>query len=543
MKPMSFDFKSRRSMVTARRGMVAASNPLAAQAGLAILRQGGNAADAAIATAAVLNVTEPASTGIGGDCFALFFDAHTRQITALNGSGRAPADNSIEYLRSQGVSGDAPPLRSAHAVTVPGAVLGWYDLLQRHGRMTLKEVLVDAIHYARDGYPVHPVFGAAWSDPGVENFLQHSPNTEDYLPGGKSPRVGQIVQLKGLARTLEMIAEGGPGAFYTGSVADAIVATLKEHGGLMTHDDLKNHVSTWDEAISTDYRGVVVYECPPNGQGLAALQAMNVASGWDLGEMLWSSPERIHLMVESMRLAFADARRYITDPYVTSVPTQHLLSKYYASERRAMISPDKAMQPPSFGNPFAGSDTVYLSVVDGDGNACSFINSLYYGFGSGIVAKGTGVFLQNRGACFVLDPEHPNALQGGKRPYHTIIPALATQGENLWACFGVMGGFMQPQGHFQVISAMVDDDLNPQEALNRPRWCLEAGTGDSTLALEEGIPTATMARLAEMGHKVRPVSGRARGLFGDGQIIRRDADTGVLFGGSDPRKDGLTAAF
>jgi gamma-glutamyltranspeptidase/glutathione hydrolase len=537
MKTMSFDFRSRRSMVTARRGMVAASNPLAAQAGLNILRQGGNAADAAIATAAMLNVTEPASTGIGGDCFALFFDAQTKQVSALNGSGRAPAALSVNDLKDH----TEVPDRSPHAATVPGACMGWYDLLQKHGTMTLKDVLAEPIYYAREGYPVHPVFGASWA--ASENFLRNSPNTEDYLPDGRAPKVGQVVKLPSLARTFEQVAEGGPEAFYTGEIADAIVSTLQSLGGKMTHDDLKNHRSTWGEPISTDYRGVTVYEHPPNGQGLAALIAMNIASNWNLGEMPWDSPERLHIMVEAMRLAFADARQYIADPEKVRVPVPELLSKKYAGERRALISKDRAMQPPSYGAPLPGSDTVYLSVVDGQGNACSFINSLYMGWGTGIVAKGTGVFLQNRGAGFSLDPNHPNTLQGGKRPYHTIIPGMAVKDGELWASFGVMGGFMQPQGHFQVISAMVDDDLNPQEALNRPRFCLETGRGDSILALEDGIPVATMARLAELGHTVRPVAGRARGLFGDGQIIRRDAETGVLFGGADPRKDGLVAAF
>ncbi len=539
MKPMSFDFHSRRSMVVARRGMVASSNPLASQAGLNILRQGGNAADAAIATAAMLNVTEPASTGIGGDCFALFFDAKTKQMTALNGSGRAPAALKLEDLLSQGYT--EVPDRSPHAATVPGAVRGWYDLLQRHGTMTLKDVLAEAIYHAREGYPVHPVFGAGWQ--ASETFLHQSPNTEDYLPGGHAPQVGQIVQLPGLARTLQAIADGGPDAFYAGSVADAIVSTLQGQGGLMSHDDLRNHTSTWGEPISTNYRGVIVCEHPPNGQGLAALQALNIASGWELGKLAWDSPERLHMMVEAMRLAFADARQYIADLETNPAPLDGLLSSGYAAQRRALVSPDRAMQPPSYGMPTPGSNTVYFSVVDGQGNACSFINSLYMGFGTGIVAKGTGVFLQNRGACFTLQPGHPNALAPGKRPYHTIIPGMALKDGELWASFGVMGGFMQPQGHFQVMSAMVDDELNPQESLNRPRFCLEAGTSDSVLALEDGIPVQTMARLGELGHHVRPVSGRGRGLFGDGQIIRRDPESGVLFGGSDPRKDGLVAAF
>ena len=538
MKSSTFDFQSRRSMVLARRGMVAASNPLAAQAGLNILRQGGNAADAAIAAAAVMNVVAPGSCGMGGDCFALYYDAKTRQVSALNGSGRAPKAQTLEALRARGY--DHVPPFSAHAVTVPGAVRGWSDLLQRDGTMTLADVLADAIYYAEEGYAVSPVFGAAWKN--SEAFLKRSTNTQEYLPDGRAPQVGQVVQLKELGGTFRAIAEGGAEAFYGGPVAEAIVSTLQALDGVMTLDDLNAHHSTWDEPILTDYRGVTVYECPPNGQGLAALQAMNIAETFALQEMPWDSPERLHLMVESMRLAFADARQYIADMSVSAVPVDGLLNQRYAAARAAMISPESAMEP-AFGTPLPGSDTIYLCVVDGDGNACSFIYSLYIGFGAGIVAKGTGVFLQNRGAGFSLEPGHANALAGGKRPYHTIIPGMALRDGELWAAFGVMGGYMQPQGHFQVISAMVDDDLNPQEALDRPRWCLESGTSGSVLGLEEGIPVKTMARLAQMGHRVRPVSGYGRNLFGNGQIIRRDPYTGVLYGGSDPRADGLVAAF
>jgi gamma-glutamyltranspeptidase / glutathione hydrolase len=540
MKPMSFDFDSRRSMVTARRGMVAANNPLASQAGLNILRQGGNAADAAIAAAAVVHVTDPASTGIGGDCFALYYDAKSGQVTALNGSGRAPQALSIEWLAQEDITGDLPD-RSVHAITVPGAVRGWEDLLERHGRMTLKDVLADALYYAESGYPVAPVFGAAWQ--ASQEFLRRSPNTEDYLPGGSSPQVGQLIDLPGLARSFRAIAEGGSNAYYEGAIADRIVETVQSLGGLMTYDDLKSHRSSWEQPISVDYRGVTIYECPPNGQGLAALMALRIADSLDLASLPWDSPERLHLMVEAMRLAFADARYYIADPEHKPVPIDLLLSDAYIEERSSMISPQSAMQPPTFGMPLRSSDTIYLCTVDGEGNACSFINSLYMGFGTGIVAKGTGIFLQNRGACFSLNGDHPNALAGGKRPYHTIIPGMALKDGELYCPFGVMGGYMQPQGHFQVISAMVDDDLNPQEALDRPRWCLAEGTSSSVLALEEGIPVKTMARLAELGHTVRPVSGRARALFGDGHIIRRDPESGVLFGGSDPRKDGQVAAY
>ncbi len=540
MKTMSFDFKSRRSMISARRGMVGASNPLAAQAGLNILRQGGNAADAAVATSAMMNVMDPGSCGIGGDCFALYFDARTKQVTALNGSGRAPQALSLDAVRSLGWEKMNP--RHAHSVTVPGAVRGWHDLLGRHGTMTLGDVLVDAIHYADEGYPTAPVVGYRWQRNGA--FLRSAANAEEYLPNGETPKAGQMIQLPGLAKTLRAIAEGGPDAFYTGPVAEAIVSSLQEAGGVMTLDDLKTHHSTWDEPISTDYRGITIVECPPNGQGLTALIALNIASHFDLASLPWDSPARIHLMVECVRLAWADAHEYIADMSQADLPLDRLLSMEYAAERAALIQPYYAIDPPpSPGEMPGGSDTIYLSAVDGDGNACSFIKSLYMGFGVGIVAEGTGVWLQNRGAGFSLVPGHRNALAPGKRPYHTIIPGMALKDGALWASFGVMGGFMQPQGHFQVISALVDDDLNPQEALNRPRWYVDRGDPGGALLIEEGTPFKTMADLAERGHRIQPESGLGRGNFGRGQIIRYDAETGVMHGGSEPRADGQIAAF
>ncbi len=538
MKTMSFNFQSRRSMVVARRGMVATSHPLAAQAGLRVLMRGGNAADAAIATAATLNVVEAASTGIGGDCFALYFDAKSSTVSALNGSGRAPYDLSIEVLAREGIT-DTIPDRSPHAVTVPGAARGWEDLLKQHGSMSLADVLQDPIYYAEQGFPVSPVYAMAWSLPRVQAVLNASQYAQEYQI---TPRTGQLVTLPALARTFRTVAEGGADAFYNSSIADAIVLTLQEHGSLMTHHDLRTHVSTWDDQISYRYRDHLVLEHPPNGQGLAALIALNIASEFDLASYAPDDPQKLHLMIEAMRCAFADVRRHVADPEHYVAPTNYFLSQEYGNRRRKQINAKSAMQPPNYGTPLNTSDTVYLCVVDGEGNACSFINSLYFGFGSGIVAKDTGVFLQNRGANFVLNPDHPNALQGGKRPYHTIIPGMIVKDGQFHSTFGVMGGFMQPQGHIQVVNALLDDNINPQEALDRPRWCLEAGTGDSTLALEEGIPVATMAALADLGHRVRPVTGQDRALFGSGQIIVRDGE-GVLYGGSDPRKDGQAVGF
>ena len=542
MKEMSYDFKSRRSMVVALRGMVAASDPLAAQAGLRVLRAGGNAADAAIATAAMMNVMQPMATGIGGDCFALYYDAKTKKVTAMNGSGRAPKALSIDYLKKEGVDGEIPA-RSIHAITVPGAARGWESLLQRFGTMSLGDVLEDAIHYASEGRALSPVIGASWGSDGTRDFLLSKPNTEDYVPNGKTPQPNDIIKLPGLAKTLRLVAEHGADLFYHGEIAEAIVNTVREHGSLMTMDDLAANETTFSDGISVDYNGYTVVEHPPNGQGLAALLALNIAEGWNLANMAWDDPAKVHLMVEAMRLGFADAKQYVADPDMNPAPLDFLLSKEYAAERRAMVENGKAMQPPSFGVPHNTSDTIYLCVVDGEGNACSFINSLYMGFGSGVVAKGYGVFLQNRGANFVLQDGHPNALAGGKRPYHTIIPGMLIKGDTLVGPFGVMGGFMQPQGHFQVVNAMIDDDLNPQEALNRPRWQVAGGNPDGTILLEEGYPVKTMAELANYGHSIRPISGRARGNFGRGHIILRDAETGVLAGGSEPRADGQVAAF
>ncbi len=535
-------FTSRRSPVFARRGMVASSQPLASQAGLSILMQGGNAADAAVATAAALNVTEPTSTGLGGDCFALYYEASTEAVTALNGSGRAPAALTLEVLRKQGLDASLPPFHP-HTVTVPGAAAGWCDLIDRHGSLPLSTILAPAVQLAEEGFPVAPLTAHAWAR-GVERQLRHSPGGAELMIEGRAPRPGEIFRNPGLAATLRALAEGGRDAFYRGDIADRIVAVLQSTGGLMAAADLAAHTSTWEVPISVVYHGVRLYECPPNGQGLAALLALNILGQLELDPDPLSAG-RLHPIIEALRLAFADAGWYVADPAFVSIPVDALLSQDYARERAALIDPDRAITVRQPGQPKAGPDTVYFSVVDGRGNACSFINSNYWGFGTGIVPPGTGFSLQNRGHNFSLDPDHPNALAPGKRPYHTIIPALATRESDgsLYACFGVMGGFMQPQGHVQVIVGMVNDDLDPQAALDRPRLCLEEGRPGASVALEEGIPLPVMAALALMGHTVRPVVGFERSLFGRGQIITRDPATGVLCAGSDPRADGCAMGF
>lgn len=535
-------FASRRSPVYGRGGIVAASQPLAVAAGVKILANGGNAADAAVAVAAALNVTEPTSTGIGGDMFALFFDATTKQISALNGSGRAPRALTIERLKKEGLHELLP--YHPYTVTVPGACAGWFDLIKKHGIKSMSEILAPAIRLAEEGFPVAPLTAYFWQR-GAERQLSSAPNGIEMTIDGHGPRAGELFKNPGLARTFNRIAEGGSETFYQGEISEAIVSVIQEAGGCMSKDDLAAHVSTWEEPISIIYRGYRVYECPPNGQGITALIALNLLEGFDLTSLDPISANRLHLEIEAMRLAFADSRWYVSDPKFSNIPIEQLLSKEYALERRKLIHPHRATPDQRHSTPLTSSDTVYFSVADRFGNACSFINSNYMGFGTGIVPKGWGFTLQNRGHNFDLDPNHPNALMPGKRPYHTIIPAMATRESDgsLFASFGVMGGFMQPQGHVQVFTAMVDSGLDPQAALDLPRFCIEDGTAGGAVALEEGISDAVAADLEARGHEVEKVAGWERALFGRGQIIVRDSANGVLSGGSDPRSDGYAASL
>ena len=529
------EFNSRRSPVMGRGGMVSTSQPLATAAGLGILAKGGNAADAAVAAAAVLNVTEPTSTGLGGDMFALFYHASTGEVTALNGSGRAPSNLSLDRLKKEGLD-ELPPFHP-YTVTVPGACAGWCDLIERHGTLPLPEILVPAIRLAEEGAPIAPTTSYFWQRSAER--LNTTPNGREMTINGHGPNPGEIFRNPGLAKTLRKIAQGGKKVYYEGEIAESIVSTLQQAGGCMTLEDLASHQSTWEVPASVTHRGYRVYECPPNGQGITALMALNILEDFDLTSLDPISPERLHLEIEALRLAFADTRWYVADPALVHVPTEELLSKRYASDRRKLINPKRATIDQSRGTPVSSSDTVYFSVVDAEGNACSFINSNYMGFGTGIVPQGRGFTLQNRGHNFSLDPSHPNALAPGKRPYHTIIPALATRESDgsLFASFGVMGGFMQPQGHVRVFLALVDG-LDPQSALDMPRFCIDPEDKGGKVALEKGIALETMARLADIGHPVYPVTGYARAVFGRGQIILRDSSSGVLTAGSDPRADG-----
>ncbi len=537
MKEHQLEFATHRSPVVGTHGTVASSQPLATAAGLAVLQKGGNAVDAAVATAAALNVTEPGSTGLGGDAFCLIYNAESRQVYSLNASGRAPLALSLERLKKEGIN--SLPARHPYNVTVPGACAGWCDAVNRYGRLDMAEVLAPAIRLAEGGFPVAPITAHGWQA-SARLVLSKSLNGLELTINGRGPQAGEIFRNPGLARTMRKIAEGGKQAFYQGDIAESIASIVQEAGGVLTVEDLAAHESTWVDPISVDYRGIRVWECPPNGQGIAALMALSILSGYDLTQYDPLSPERYHLEIEAMRLAFADARRYVTDPTAYNIPVSQMLSESYAAERRKLISMNSANQEVQHGYPAGRSDTVYLSVVDGEGNACSFINSVYMGFGSAIVPYGLGFALQNRGANFNLDPDHPNALAPGKRPYHTIIPAMATYAADnkLYASFGVMGGFMQPQGHMQVTVGMVDDQLDPQSVLDRPRFCIQANADLGLVSLEEGIPVKTMAALAELGHRVKPISGYGRYEFGKGQIIWRDPQSGVLWAGSDPRSDG-----
>ena len=521
----------------ARNGAVATSQPLAAQAGLRILLDGGNAVDAAVAMAAALNVVEPGSTGIGGDMFALIWDKDERKVVALNGSGRSGAAANPDDVRKAGFESIPNELDGcAFSVSVPGTVHGWETALAHYGRMTLAEVLRPAIDYAINGYAVSEVIALGWQ--GSETKLRHRPSGSEMLPvGGRAPKCGEVVSLPELGGSLQVIAEGGSEAYYKGDIGKKIAAYVQQEGGWLTEDDVASHHSDWDEAIHTTYRDVEVWECPPNGQGIAALMALNIAEGFGIKDMGSQSVDAYHHLIESMRLGYADALQYVADPRVAEVPIGPLLTKEYGERRRASIDPMKAHPNVSYGDPMGGGDTIYCTAVDGDGNACSLINSLFAGFGSGLVVPGTGIALQNRGSLFSFDPDHPNYLEGRKRPYQTIIPAMATRDDEMWLSFGVMGGFQQPQGHLQVISNMVDFGMDSQKALDALRFSIEV-LGDKSVKVEEDLDASVVSALRKRGHNIVVQKAYERVGFGGGQVVSRDAETGVLCAGTEPRKDG-----
>ena len=448
-KGWSSRIKPGRSIVRAEHGMVASSQPLASQIGLDVLKRGGNAVDAAIAMAAVLNVTEPMMTGIGGDMFALVYWAKTGELKGLNASGRAPHALNLDYFIKKGIK--TMPESGMEPITVPGAFDGWVTLLEKYGTMKMSELLMPAIDYAENGFPVMEKAARDWAD-SVEKLRKTPAASSNYLIDGRAPRAGEIFRQKNLARTFRALVRGGRDAFYKGEVARAIVDYCQKNGGFLSMQDFAEHKSEWVEPISTDYRGYKVFQCPPSGQGLTALLALNILEGFDLAAMNTRPDLYYHTLIEAMKLAFADRNKYIADPAFAKVPVTELLSKEYAKGRRALINPDRAIEEPEPGIVINHSDTTYFTVVDKDHNAVSFINSLFESFGSGIVAGDTGIVLHDRGAGFVLDPTHVNRIEPGKRPFHTIIPSMVFKDGKLFMSFGVMGGAIQPQGHVQVLT-------------------------------------------------------------------------------------------
>jgi len=529
--------KAGRSVVRAQHGMVATSQPLASQVGLEVLKRGGNAVDAAIAMAAVLNVTEPMMTGVGGDMFAIVYWAKTKELKGLNASGRAPHALSLDYFAKNNIK--RMPEFGMTSITVPGAFDGWTTLRDKYGTMKLADLLAPAIGYAENGFPVMEKAAEDWNAE-VEKLKRTPAAASNYLIDGRAPQPGEIFRQPNLARTLHTIADGGRDAFYKGPIAKAIVDYMKDNGGFITMEDLAATKADWVEPISTNYRGYQVYELPPNGQGITALIALNILEGFDLGAMRSQPAQYYHTMIEAMKLAFADRNRYIADPTFSKVPVSELLSKDYAAKRRALIDPRKALDNPPPGDINLGSDTTYFTVVDKDGNAVSFINSLFDAFGSGVVAGDTGIVFQNRGSAFSLDPKHPNAIAPGKRPFHTLIPAMVMKDNQLFISFGVMGGAIQAQGHVQVLVNLIDLKMGLQEAIDAPRYRFTSGR---SVLLEDELGSSVIEQLLSMGHVRGKPPGVLRSSMGGGQAIMIDPVSKTLMGASDPRKDGMALGY
>lgn len=535
-----------RSAVIAQNGIVATSQPLASQAGLDVLKAGGNAVDAAIAANAVLGVVEPMSCGIGGDLFVIYWDAKSQQLYGLNASGRSPYAHDLKLFQELGLKEipDDGPL----SWSVPGCVDGWGELRDRFGTKPLPELLAPAIHYAEAGFPVSEIIAGHWA--GTEKSFAPWPDSQrTWLIEGRRPRIGELFRNPNLAATLRQIAAGGRDEFYRGSIAQRIVAFSEANGGKFALTDFADHTSEWVSPVSTNYRGYDVWELPPNGQGIAALEMLNILEAYDIAKMGRGSAEYLHLLIEAKKLAFADRATYYADPAMATVPVDRLISKAYAGQQRKRIDPNRAGVDVPPGNPrLEAGDTVYLTVVDKDRNCCSFIQSVFNGFGSQVTPGDLGFVLQNRGALFALDETHANRLEPHKRPFHTIIPAMVTKDGQPWFCFGVMGGDMQPQGHVQVLVNMIDFGMNVQEAGDAARvrhMGSQTPTGQpmdadgGKVAVEAGIPEASIKALKERGHTIVT----SPGSFGGYQGILIDAAQGVLHGGTDPRKDGAAVGY
>jgi len=475
--------------------------------------------------------------GVGGDMFAIVYWAKTKELKGLNASGRAPHALSLDYFAKNNIK--RMPEFGMTSITVPGAVDGWTTLRDKYGTMKLADLLAPAIGYAENGFPVMEKAAEDWNAE-VEKLKRTPAAASNYLIDGRAPQPGEIFRQPNLARTLRTIADGGRDAFYKGPIAKSIVDYMKDNGGFITMEDLAATKADWVEPISTNYRGYQVYELPPNGQGITALIALNILEGFDLGAMRSQPAQYYHTMIEAMKLAFADRNRYIADPTFSKVPVAELLSKDYAAKRRALIDPRKALDNPPSGDINLGSDTTYFTVVDKDGNAVSFINSLFDAFGSGVVAGDTGIVFQNRGSAFSLDPKHPNAIAPGKRPFHTLIPAMVMKDNQLFISFGVMGGAIQAQGHVQVLVNLIDLKMGLQEAIDAPRYRFTSGR---SVLLEDELGSSVIEQLLSMGHVRGKPPGVLRSSMGGGQAIMIDPVSKTLMGASDPRKDGMALGY
>ena len=523
---------SSRSEVIAPHGMVATSHPLAAQVGIDILKAGGNAIDAAVAVNAVLGLVEPHMNGVGGDLFAIVWDAETEQLYGLNATGRAPYELNRQVFERQGL--DRVPGTGPLTWTVPGAVDGWDQLLMRFGTMRFAEVLAPAIAYGRDGFPVTEIIQGQWAA-SERSLAEWSTFAATYLPNGRPPAVGEVFRNPGLVRTYEAIARGGRDAFYRGEIARTIVAFSESNGGYFTLPDFADHSSVWVEPVTTSYRGYDVWEIPPNSSGIVALMMLNILEGYDIASMGHNSAEAIHLLTEAKRLAFTDRDRYVADADANTLPTAELISKAYAERRRALINRSHASGTVRAGDPTDNADTVYLTVVDKDRNTISLIESIFGGFGSKVVPADLGFALQNRGSGFSLEPGHLNSLEPHKRSLHTNMPAFVTKDGKPWLSFGVMGGAMQPQGHTQVLSNIIDFGMNLQEAGDAARV-----RHSGSVLVEPGVSDEVIAALERMGHQVRRTDGGAMGGY---QSIMIHPETGMLHDGTDPRKDGAAIGY
>ncbi|MBK7607834.1 MAG: gamma-glutamyltransferase [Saprospiraceae bacterium] len=534
-----------RSEVIAQNGMVCTSHPLSTQAGIEILRAGGNAIDAAIAANAMEGVVEPHVNGIGGDIFAIVWDNKTKKLYGLNGSGRSPYSLTLAEFKKRGLT--HIPSTGPLPVSVPGCVDGWFELHKKFGSMPMERILSHAIQYARNGFPVHDEL--AGSLRAIPRIYGQYPNVkEHYYPNGEVPKKGDIFKNPNLANTLEKIAKGGRDVFYKGEIARTIDAFFKKVGGYLSYKDLADHTSTWVEPVSTNYRGYDVWELPPNGQGIAALQMLNILEGYDFSKIPWGSPEHIHLFVEAKKIVFEDRAKFYSDMDFVKIPVRSLISKEYADERRKLINPDRALSRIDAGNPaLKDGDTIYLTVADKDGNMVSLIQSNYRGFGSGMMADGLGFMFQDRGELYSLTEGQNNTYAPHKRPFHTIIPAFMTKDGQPIMSFGVMGGGYQPLGHVEIVMDVVDFGMNVQEAGDAPRIDHDGSSeptgekmeGSGMVMLESGFPYETIRELMRKGHKV----GYGLGGYGGYQCIRFDPIRKVYFGASESRKDGQAAGY